>query len=520
MTQKTRIALNVAATYGRSLYSLALGLFSARWALEALGHDDFGLYGVVGGLVTIVTILNTQMASAIGRFFAISVGEMRANPVLGLNKCQMWFTTAVLVHTILPTILVAVGYPLGIWIIENSLKIPLERLNACIWVWRFSCLSAFVGMVNVPFQAMYTAKQEIAEMTLYSLISTTFTFGLLFYMVTHPGIWLVKYAMGMCLIGVLPRAFICARGIMCFPECRFRLQYVHCWKNVVELVSYAGWQTLGGLGWLLREQGIAIVINRSFGAAANAAATIGTCVSGHCNTLASSLVGAFSPAIMNAYGAGELTAVRDMAYRTCRIGTLMVLMFSIPLALEVDEVLLLWLKTPPRYAAGLCLCVLAMNVLDKTAEGCMIAINADGRISKCLMAFGATLFFTAPLAWFFVHLGWGIYSVGYAAVTMMFVGVLVRIWFAQRLIGISMSVWMKRILLPLMGVSLASFIVGMVPRELLSPSLGRVCVTSLVAEAMFLILSWTLVLESTERVAVLALRQRMCEKIFGRRCGK
>ena len=166
MTQNRRIALNILATYGRSLYALAIGLFCGRWALMALGEVDYGLIGVVGGMTAFVSFINSLMAASVGRFYAVSVGAAnRAGHVKeGFEQCRIWFNTAFSIHTVVPLVLIAIGYPIGDWAVRHFLTIPPDRISACVWVWRFTCFSCFVGMFNVPFSAMYGAKQEIASL--------------------------------------------------------------------------------------------------------------------------------------------------------------------------------------------------------------------------------------------------------------------------------------------------------------------------------------------------------------------
>lgn len=141
----------------------------------ALGEVDYGLLGVVGGLTAFISFINGLLASAVGRFYAFSIGRASAenNSSEALESCRRWFSLAFFVHTIVPIILISIGYPLGVWAVKNFLTIPPDRINACIWVFRFVCISCFVAMVNVPFMAMYTAKQYIAELTIYSFVTTT-----------------------------------------------------------------------------------------------------------------------------------------------------------------------------------------------------------------------------------------------------------------------------------------------------------------------------------------------------------
>lgn len=102
MTENRRIILNFVATYGRSIYALVVGLCCGRWTLMALGPIDYGLMGLIGGLVGCVTFLNGLLSSAIGRFYAISVGAARksGNELVGLEECRKWFNTITLMTSI------------------------------------------------------------------------------------------------------------------------------------------------------------------------------------------------------------------------------------------------------------------------------------------------------------------------------------------------------------------------------------------------------------------------------------
>ena len=500
MTANRRIFLNLVATYGRSLYALALGLFTARWALEALGQVDYGLFGLVGGLTIFVSILDNLLATGVGRFYAVSVGHMQTDRAAGLRECRRWFSTAVVIHVVLPTTLVSVGYPLGCWAIKHYLTIPADRVVECVWVWRFSCISCFIAMIGVPFKAMYTAKQEIAELTIYSFVTTTLNACFLCYMVNHPGVWLAKYVAWISVMAIVPQIIIVCRAGILYEECRFSLANLSGSLNRMrELLSYSGWLTFGFLGGLCRGQGIAILINRVFGPAMNASMTIGNTLSNQCDTLSGSLTTAFSPAIMNAYGAGNFELMRSLSYRACKMATIFLLIFAVPLMLEVDEVLLLWLKTPPTYAGGLCVCFLISAIIDKTAIGHMIAVNARGKIACYQMVLGTTLIAALPIAIGFVALDMGIYSVGLALIISMMLCAWGRVWFARRLVGMSSTYWFTKILAPLLMVAVLSLAAGLVPRFLWMPSFLRICATVLMVEFALLPLCWFCVMDESER---------------------
>lgn len=504
MSPNRRIIYNIAATYGRSVVALICGLFTARWVLMALGQVDYGLFGLVGGLTAFVVFFNNLLSSAVGRFYAVSIGAANVDQDKGLSECRNWFSTAVCVHTILPSILVVIGYPVGCWAIKEFLTIPIERVGACVWVWRFACVGCYVAMLNVPFNAMYRAKQEIAELTIYSLISTVGYFCFVWYMVEHPGDWLVRYAAGSCLLAILPQMAICVRAFVAFKECRITRSGLFSLSRLRRIVSFAGWQLIGASGSLLKWQGVSILINKYFGARVNAAMTIGTSISSHCNSLSASIQGAFSPAIMNAYGEGDVERARKLAYSACKFETFCVLVFAVPLIIEINEVLTIWLKTPPNFASGLAVCILIDMIIDRTSSGHMILVNANGNIAMYQAFLGGSILLTLPLAWLFVVLDFGVYSIGCAMILTKTFCAWGRVWFARGLVGMSARYWIRTILFPVFIVCFFSSLAGFIPQVIMTESGFRVICTTLFAEAGLFLVGWRFLLDDQERDYVAA----------------
>jgi O-antigen/teichoic acid export membrane protein len=297
-------------------------------------------------------------------------------------------------------------------------------------------------MVNVPFSAMYTAKQYIAELTIYGVVTNTCQAVFLYYIASHPSDWLVRYAVWTTCIIIAPQLLICVRAMRLFPECRINLRL--CWDldRLKQLCYFAGSLAFSGLGTMLRGQGVAILVNKYFGATVNAAMSIANSVNAQSIALVTAMQGAFTPAIVQACGAGDDELMRKMAFRACKFGTLLVLIFALPLGLEIENVMKLWLKTPPSYSSGLCLFMLAVVVVDKCSIGHMIAVMAKGRIARYQMFLGAVLICSLPIAWIFVELGFGVYSIGMALFLMSTVCSLGRIWFARKLVKMSARIWL------------------------------------------------------------------------------
>lgn len=499
MTANRRIVLNFVATYGRSLYSLALGLICGRWTLQALGVVDYGLFGLIGGLTTCIAFFNSLMSNAIGRYFAFSVGRVQKLGSDGLDECRRWFNLALTIHTVVPIVALIVGYPVGMWAIEHFLNIPMERISSCRWVWRWVAISCFLNMVSVPYNAMYQAKQYIAELTVYSFVTSTVNAFFLYYMISHPGDWLSSLAFWTCMLSLAPHLIIALRAYKLFEECVVVPKYLWDWDRIKELALYAFYRFFGALSIMIKSQGMSILVNKYLGPARNAAYSVGGTVSAHADSLAGSLLGALSPAITNAYGAGDCKRVRVLVFSACKLSCVLALIFFIPLFLEVSEVLTIWLKTPPEGAAPICCCLMGTTVLEHMSCGLYMAIFADGRIRNYQMSCLAYSIVTVPFAWLLMINGLGIVSVGYALLLGRAIIICARLYYAQRLCGLSAEKWLSRIFTPLLIATLFALSFGLVLRHVFAPSFLRIVYITVVVNVVFIPMTWFMIFENEER---------------------
>ena len=501
MSPNKRIFWNVVATYGRSLFALICGIFSARWVLMSLGAVDYGLYGVVGGLVVFISFLNNTLSTANSRFYSVAIGRMISaeDKSSALEDCRMWFNTALTIHTLVPVFVTIVGYPVGIWAVKSFLSVPPDRVNACVWVFRLTCLSCLVNMMSIPFGAMYRAKQLIAELTIYGYVTTLVNMACLYYMVTHPSDWLVRYAVLMMLLAVVPQILIIVRALFSFPECRIVPSYLIVRNHLRQVISFAGWELLGSICHLFRVQGVSIAVNKFFGASVNAAMALGNSVDANASSLSSSLIGAFQPAIANAYGEGNLDKMRDFAYRACKFGALLQLVFVVPLMAELQQILVLWLKNPPPYTAFLCVTALVSHLFTSSTQGHYSAFSATGKIREYQINMSGITIMTLPVVLVVLWLGGGVFALGVVLMAAMACLALRRVYYAERFTGLSASYWFRRIMLPLVFVGAVSAGAAILPRYFMAENLGRVIVAAIFAETALLPLSWMVVLDAEER---------------------
>lgn len=447
MTSSQRIVLNTIATYTRSVIGAGLALFSSRWVLNALGQTDFGLFSVVGSIIVFITFLNTVLSGSAARHYAYAIGQG------DLEQVNRWFNAALSIHIILAFGLVFVGWIIGEYAIADILTIPPDRIASCLIVFRISLISAFASMISVPFIAMLTAKQRIAELAIWNMLNSILTFSLALYLGFFSGNKLIFYAVGMvgiiCIIQIIQILW----ALLSFKECRVRIERFFDKTLIKEIISFAGWNLIGSFGIILRNQGSAILLNIYFGPRVNAAYGIANQVTSQADQFAAAMIGAFMPEITASEGRGDRKRMLDLAQRASKFGTILVMLFAIPLIIEMDYILKLWLKNPPEYTGILCRLMLITFLIDRLSVGSMMAVNARGKVAAYQSTLGTCLVLTLPLVWFFFKLGFNPGSVGFAFIITITAISLGRVIWNCIMFGVSFMHWVKAVFSPCLMVA-------------------------------------------------------------------
>lgn len=491
-----RIVVNTVATYSGSVFAAALAIFSSRWVLSALGASDFGLFSVVGSIITIIIFLNSVMAASAARQFAYSIGQGDEEIV---NK---WFNTALSIHLIMPVVLILIGWPIGEYCIAYVLTIPPVRISSCLWVFRISLVSAFMSMITIPFSAMFTAKQHIVELAIWGLLQSILTFSFAFILTHLHGDRLLFYAMGMVAITASLQVGQSLRAMMIFRECRIRCSQWMNGDRFKKILSFALWSLFGNTAGMLRNNGLAILLNLFFGPKVNSAYAIGSVVSTQTGTLSNSMVGSFSPEIIACEGSGDRTRMLELAMRACKFGTLLVMLFAIPLIVEMDYVLKLWLHEPPVYTALFCQLMLTMFLIDQLTVGYMLAVSAHGRIAAYQATLGTLNLLSLPASWFFLKLGFAPTSVVVVLIVTSAVTALGRVFWGRYLFGVTVNHWMTSVVIPCAVVATASAFMALIFVWWLPPSFFRLVLASIGSAAVAALVCWFIALDLSERAYI------------------
>lgn len=507
MKPSQRIVLNTITTYTRSVFAAALALFSSRWVLKALGQTDFGIFSVVGSLIIFTFFLNTVMVASVGRHYAYAIGQDDTDEV------SRWFNAALSIHLCLAVFLTVIGWPIGEYIIAHVLNIPAERIETALGVFRVSLISAFVSTISMPFIAMFTAKQHISELALWGLLQSLLIFILAWFLIYAPGDRLMFYAVGIVAILVFIQIAQIIRARTVFSECSINLHQWFDKKRHSAIFSFGGWNLIGTFGAMLRDQGSAILLNLFFGTKANAAYGIANQVSGQTNQLAAAMMGAFMPEITSSEGRGDRRRMLDLSLRTCKLGTVLIMIFAIPLIMEIDYVLKLWLGEPPLHTALFCKLILCSFLIDRLSTGYMIAVHAHGRIAAYHASLGTILALTLPLAWLFLKLGFAPPSIGVAFIITMSIYSFGRVLWVKYIFGMPVKKWVITVFIPCLIVAATATIGAIVPSLLLPSSFFRLCLATLFGVVVTLLSTWFVCFDQTERTFIAVHAKRLLIKL-------
>lgn len=508
MTPSKRIALNTLATYGRSVVAAGLALFSSRWVLSALGQTDFGLYSVVGSIIIFLVFLNSILAAGSARFFAYSIGKGDSEEV------NRWFNVAIGIHCCMSVVLLAIGWPLGEWVVRSFLTIPPDRVESSVWVFRFAMVAAFFSMLFVPYMAMFNAKQKITEVALIGLLQTLLTFALAFSL-QHFGIdRLIVYGFGMMAIITLTQAIQVYRAMVLFPECAIKTTYWFDRSKLKQLFGFTSWIMIGGTGAMLRDQGSAVLLNLYFGPKENAGYAIATQVSAQTNQLSMAMVGAFSPEITASEGRGDRERMLTLANQASKLGTLMILIFSIPIIIEIEHILKIWLITPPPLAGIFCTIMLITFVIDRLSVGSMLAINAHGKIAGYQATVGGMQLLTLPISWLLIHSGLPAQSIGYAFAFTIICITFGRVYWNKHHFNQPLGTWARSVLVPCLLPTAIAATIGFFVTTTFSESYIRLFFNSAAITISFSIATYFLSFSVHERQRITSLAQKKINSIF------
>lgn len=365
---------NTLFSYGRTLISAVLTLFSSRWVLADLGASDYGIYGLAGGFLLFVSFISSILSQGTGRYLAYATGSGSSKEV------TKWFNAALNIFFCLPLILIPIGLVAGEVIIRFVLKIDPIRINAALWVFRCSILSFFFVLIATPFLSLLMSKQKIhiaASLSLFHSIGLFIIAWILPYM---RGDHLIVYALMVAISFVfLQILYVVVCKYIC-AEATINFSYWWNKDRLRALITYSGWLSVGTIGTVVNIQGQGILLNLMKGTSANAGANVASSLSGQMQTLANAFLQAVSPEVIRREGANDRTGMVLLAKQASKLGMFFIMLVALPVFCECEYILKLWLKNVPPYASFFARITILSSLFYKMAVGHRMCFQAVGKI--------------------------------------------------------------------------------------------------------------------------------------------
>ncbi|NLF42400.1 MAG: multidrug transporter, partial [Bacteroidales bacterium] len=420
-----RIAKNTGFLYIRMLIIMGVTLFTSRVVLQSLGVVDYGLYNVVGGIVVMMSFVNNCAGGATSRFLTFSLGEN-----IEADYRQI-FSAAFYIHMIIAFAIVILGETVGLWYVTHKMIIPPERMGAALWVYQLSILSSVVSFTQVPYNASIIAAERLnvyAFVGIYEAIGKM-VIAYAVYLKLLDGLKL--YAILLFLLTTSVALFYRFYCVKHFGE-RCKITKVNNKRLYKKLISYSGWDLIGSFSGVARSQGVNLILNLFCGPVVNAARAVAYQVEGALYSFTNNFLMASRPAIIKHYAAGEIENMLDLLYNTAKFACLMFSCLAIPVVIESDFILKLWLVNPPENAS-LFLRIVLLNYLVISINNTInIGVHATGDVKTLNIYAGSKIFFEMPVIYFLLKNGFAPYWAFIVLISGSSFVVFVNLWVLKK----------------------------------------------------------------------------------------
>lgn len=430
---------------------MAVSLYTSRVVLITLGVEDFGLYNAVAGFVTMFAFLNSAMASATQRFLAFEIGQKN---IFQLGNV---FSMSVNIHLLIVIVILTFAETVGLWFLNTQLTIPAERMDAARWVYQFSILMLVVNMLSVPYNALIIAHERMNVFAWVSIAEVGLQLLIVFMLQWFGFDKLKLYAVLMFIVALVIRFIY---GIYCnrkFKESHFRI----FWDKPLfkTLLSYAGWNLWGSSAYVLMGQGINVLLNIFFGPVVNAAYGIAYRLQGAVNRFVHSFQMAINPAIVKAYAANDLGYMYQLVFFGAKYSYFLSFTLSLPLFLETDIILELWLSKVPEYTVVFSRLVLINTLINSISRPLMFAAQASGKIRLYQGVVGSLLLLNLPVSYWFLKIGYSPETTFLVAVVISIVLLFARLAIIRSLVKLRIREYLREVLLRIIPTTFVAVLI-------------------------------------------------------------
>ncbi|MBR5148756.1 MAG: lipopolysaccharide biosynthesis protein [Bacteroidaceae bacterium] len=479
-----RIAKNTMMLYLRMLFSMVVSLYTSRVVLNTLGVEDYGIQNAVGGFVAMFSIFSNSLSSAVSRFLTFELGK---GDTENLKKV---FSTALLVHLGLTLIVLVIAETIGVWFVNHRMNIPADRMYAANWVFQASIISFCFSLLSAPYRATITSHEHLSMFAYIGIADSCLHLASVLF-IAYSSLQfdrLIAYSILLVGINVVLQ---CVYTIYCgihFDECSLHNKWSK--RYIKEITSFTSWNFIGCTADLLKDQGINILLNITFGPIINAARGIAYTVNRAVIGFASNFMTALSPQITKNYASGDKEYSFSLVERGSRFCFYIMFILSLPLCLEADTILAIWLKQYPDHTVNFVRLVLVLSLSEILSSTLIYLQLATGKIRKYQLIIGSITLLNFPLSYIALKLGYPPESPLAIAIVISISCMMIRLILLKKTAGLSISSFIKHVYINIICVAILSSIIPLVLHFIMNEGWLRMivtCSTSVIASCLIIL---------------------------------
>ena len=451
-----RIAKNTMLLYVRMLFLMAVNLYTSRVVLEALGVSDFGIYNVVGGVVAMFAIVSGSLSSAISRYLTYELGTGRQ------ERLGLIFSTSVNILLIISGIIVILAETAGLWFLNVKMVFPAGRLVSANWVYQLSIATFVVNLISLPYNASIISHEKMSAFAYISILEALGKLGIAYLIMLSVSDRLVFYAVLMFALAAIIRLVYTWYCRSHFQECKYR--FVIDRPLLRQMFGFAGWNFIGASSSLLRDQGGNIVINLFYGTVVNAAAGIAMQVRTAITGFVTNFMTALNPQITKSYASGDYSYMMTLVFQGARLSYYMLLLISLPVLLNTNYLLGLWLTEVPGYAPIVVQLTLLFALSESISGPLITAMLATGRIRNYQIIVGGLQMLNLPVSYVLLRNGFSPVWVYIVAVIVSQLCLAARLVMLRGLIKLEVRKYLTKVYFNVILVSACALILPGIAR--------------------------------------------------------
>lgn len=446
-----RIAKNTVVLYIRMFFTMAVSLFTSRVILQTLGVTDYGIYNVVGGVVTMFSFLNGAMASATQRYLNVDIATGNA------EHLKTSFRTAMQIHILIALVILVLAETVGLWFVLNKLIIPENRMYAAMWVYQLSVVASMVSIVSLPYNAAIIAHERMGAFAYISIMDVVLKLVIVYMLVISPFDKLITYSALYLCVNLLDRFIYNLYCKKHFAEINFSFKLDK--PLFKEMSSFAGWSLWGNLAGVLFTQGLNMLLNIFFGPTVNAARGIAVQVQNVIQGFVANVQTAVNPQITKSYAQNNLQRMHKLMFASSKFCFYLLFLMVLPLSFEAFFVLKIWLGIVPDHTVWFLRLIMFVMLTETLANPYIIANQATGKVKVYQAVVGGLLLMIVPLAYIVLKLGGNPESVYIVHGCIAIIAQFSRVYMMRNLIDLPMMTYFKNVVAPILLVAISSFIV-------------------------------------------------------------